>query len=188
MTKNQIIALQKRIGTIQDGFWGRKSIEQCQKHLLALMSKKNDSPTPDEVSLQKFYGSPGDESKLVAINVAGLGIQYDGKKVKSIRCHSKCAESLEEILEEIAQSNFAWILKEFAGCYNNRPMRGSNSRPSLHARGAAIDLAPATNGNRTSWPVNSTMPIEVAEMFSKRNWLSAGVFWGRDAMHFQKTK
>jgi hypothetical protein len=66
-------------------------------------------------------------------------------------------------------------------------MRGG-STPSLHARGAAIDLAPSTNGNREHWPSRSNMPIEVMEEFSKEGWLSAGACWSRDGMHFQATR
>jgi hypothetical protein len=32
------------------------------------------------------------------------------------------------------------------------------------------------------------MPLEVMEMFAQEGWLSAGAFWGRDAMHSQATK
>ena len=69
---------------------------------------------------------------------------------------------------------------------NNRSMRGG-SLPSLHARGAAIDLMPDQNANHTPWPSAATMPMEVMEAFAREGWLSAGAFWGRDAMHFQAT-
>jgi hypothetical protein len=32
------------------------------------------------------------------------------------------------------------------------------------------------------------MPIEVMECFAREGWLSAGAFWGYDAMHFQATQ
>jgi hypothetical protein len=57
----------------------------------------------------------------------------------------------------------------------------------LHARGAAIDLLADTNGNLTAWPVAARMPFAVMEAFAREGWLSAGAFWGRDAMHFQAT-
>ena len=66
-------------------------------------------------------------------------------------------------------------------------MRGG-SLPSLHARGAAIDLDPGTNGLHTPWPTRATMPLEVMECFAREGWLAAGAFWGRDAMHFQATR
>ena len=66
-------------------------------------------------------------------------------------------------------------------------MRGG-SRPSLHARAAAIDLDPGNNGLVTHWPMKATMPLEVMEAFAREGWLPAGAFWSRDAMHFQSTQ
>jgi hypothetical protein len=66
-------------------------------------------------------------------------------------------------------------------------MRGGRL-PSLHARGAAIDLAADTNGNTTHWPTRADMPIEVLACFAREGWLSAGVFWSRDGMHNQATQ
>jgi hypothetical protein len=135
--------------------------------------------------LQAFYGSPGDESKLVVLPVKDYGLRYEGKPVSTLRCHAKVAASLARILANLAVTH-PYVLREYAGVYINRAMRGG-SLPSLHARGAAIDLMPATNGNKTAWPVSATMPIEVMETFAEEGWLSAGAFWGRDAMHFQAT-
>lgn len=187
MTRAQIIAMQDRIGTTPDGFWGPKSIAACQRHLRALMPKDANWPGTSQAALQGFYGSPGDESKLVNLDVQGLGVRYDGKPVRSIRCHAKVADSLRRVLEDIAAGPHAAILAEYAGCFNNRPMRGG-SLPSLHARGAAIDLAPDTNRLTQSWPISATMPLEVMESFAREGWIAAGAFWGRDAMHFQATR
>jgi hypothetical protein len=187
MNRAQIQELQKRIGATPDGFWGPKSIARCQAYLRSLMPSNNPWPSQDQKSLTRFYGDPGDESKLTNINVSQLGVFYSNSRVNTIRVNKACADSLLIILKEIADSKFSYILREFAGVYNNRAMRGG-SLPSLHARGAAIDLSPGKNGLKTSWPVSSTMPIEVMEIFSKRGWLSAGAFWSRDAMHFQATK
>ena len=184
-TMKRIKAIQERIGTTPDGFWGPKSIAAVQAHLRALMPKDSNWPGASQSALQGFYGSPGDESKLVSMNVEGLGIKYDGKPVKSIRCHDRVADSLKRVLESLAKTH-PEILAQYAGVYNSRPMRGG-SLPSLHARGAAIDLAPATNRLSQSWPVSADMPLEVMEAFAREGWMSAGAFWGRDAMHFQAT-
>jgi hypothetical protein len=152
-----------------------------------MMPKPNPWPVTDQRSLQRFYGSPGDESKLVTLKVIGLGIQYEGNAVRSIRCHWNTGVSLQSILNELSASRWAYILKQFDGCYNNRPMRGG-SLPSLHARGAAIDFCAATNGNQTAWPTRATMPLEVMEIFARHGWVAAGAFWGRDGMHFQATR
>jgi hypothetical protein len=186
MNKQQIIALQSRIGAIPDGFWGPQSIAACQKHLRALMPKPNPWPEQSQSALTAFYGPTGD-SRLTRISVRGMGVRYDGQPVSGISVHQKCADSLARVLTAISKSPFAGILGEFGGVYAHRPMRGG-SLPSLHARGAAIDLAPGTNGLHTHWPTRATMPLEVMEMFAEEGWLAAGAFWGRDAMHFQATR
>lgn len=187
MTRQQIIETQTRIGTTPDGFWGPASIAACQKHLRALMPAVIPWPKTDQASLTAFYGPAGDESRLVNLKVEGLGICYDGKPVKTVRCHDKVSGSLYRILSAISKGPHRAILAQYAGVFNDRPMRGG-SLPSLHARGAAIDLAPDSNRNLTYWPVKATMPLEVMEEFSKEGWISAGAFWSRDAMHFQATK
>lgn len=186
MTKSQIIDLQRRIGATPDGFWGPKSIAACQRHLRSLMPNPNPWPTTDQKSLTAFYGEAGDESRLTNLPVAHLPIYYDGKRVKTIRVNLACASSLLRVLESIAV-HVPHMLAQYAGCWNNRLMRGG-SLPSLHARGAAIDIDPDVNGNHASWPVRATMPLEVMEDFAREGWLSAGAFWGRDAMHYQATR
>jgi hypothetical protein len=143
-------------------------------------------PGTSERELLEFYGPAGDESRLDKLDVEDLGVEYAGEAVRSIRVHERLADSLYSILVELKR-RFPHVLREYAGVYNNRPMRGG-SRPSLHARGAAIDLMPATNGNLTPWPLKADMPLEVMEIFAQRGWLPAGAFWGRDAMHFQATR
>lgn len=179
--------MQQRIGATPDGFWGPRSIAACKAHLLRLMPKPNPWPATDQRSLQRFYGSPGDESNLTNIQTAGYQVLYEGKPVRSIWCHELVASSLYEILGELVDQGFYGVLRGFDGCYNNRSMRGG-SLPSLHARGAAIDFCASTNGNQTAWPTRATMPLEVMEIFAKHGWVAAGAFWGRDAMHFQATR
>jgi hypothetical protein len=134
--------------------------------------------------MTRFYGKAGDESNLTNLNVEGLGVKYAGTNVRTIRCHKKVAPSLLRIITNISESDSHWVLAEYAGCFNFRPMRGG-SRPSKHAWGAAIDLAPATNGLKSAWPTASSMPLEVMEFFAMEGWTSAGAFWGRDAMHHE---
>lgn len=180
MTTTEIMKLQAHVGAEPDGFWGNKSIRACQKHLKSLMPIP--IPWPEYKDLEEFYGEPGEN--LMRIAVEGLGVEYDGKKVGSILVNEKCADSLLDILIELHDLGYHDILSKYGGCFNNRKMR-SGSLPSVHAYGAAIDLDPANNGNRSHWPIKSTMPIGVMEVFSKFGWISAGAFWGRDAMHFQ---
>lgn len=186
MKADQIKAIQTKIGVAPDGFWGPKSIAAAQKYLRGLMPSPNPWPATDQASLTKFYGAAGDESQHVVLDVGGLGVQYDGKAVHSIRCHKRIAEALKRVLTSLSKTH-PEVLKEYAGCYNNRAMRGG-STPSLHARAAAIDLDPDTNGNHAHWPIKATMPFEVMEAFAREGALAAGAFWSRDAMHFQFTR
>ena len=192
MTPPDIAAMQRRISTggfplVSDGVWGPKSRSACQAYLRSLMPDPHPWPTADEDALSKYYGDAGDEDYLVRLPVSGLGVQYDGAAVAAIRCHKRVAHSLGKVIAAIAASPHRGVLAYYAGCYNFRAMRGS-SRISTHARGIAIDLAPNWNGNATQWPEKATMPLEAMEMFAREGWLSAGAFWGRDAMHFQATR
>jgi hypothetical protein len=187
VNQEKIKSIQAHIGTTPDGFWGVNSIAALQKHLRSLMPSPNSWPKSDQASLTRFYGDAGDESRLARIDVSGLGVQYEGNSVTSMRVNRACSESLLRVITAISSSPFRYILGEFGGVFNNRPMRGG-ALPSLHARGAAIDLAVSTNGLNTHWPTRATMPIEVMEMFAREGWLPAGAFWSRDAMHFQATR
>lgn len=189
-----IVQIQKRIGTKPDGFWGPKSIKQCQKYLRSLCL---DNPWPSSRDVSKFYGKPGADLVTIQVEVDNLatyeaeGVAYIGggrpQPVSRIRCHAKIADSLKAIISDISESQHAWILQHYAGCYNDRNMRGSTKR-SLHSWGIAVDFWPKENGFTTQWPLVAKMPFEVIEIFSKHGWTSAGPFWGRDAMHFQATK
>lgn len=155
------------------------------------MPVPNPWPDTDQRSLSAFYGEPGDESQLVSFDFP-FPMFYEGKRVLKSRCHRRVKDSLLRILVAIGDK---WrgnrgIMEEaedYGGIYANRPMRGG-SLPSLHARGAAIDLDPGDNGNQVSWPVAADMPLEIMEAFAREGWVSAGAFWGRDAMHFQATR
>lgn len=185
MNSNEIKLIQQTIGVTPDGFWGPKSIAACQKHLRALMPSPNPWPASDEKSLAAFYGAAGDESKLVNLP-APVAMFYEGKRIKTIRCHVKVADSLARALTG-AYAVCPEVVEIYDGCYNNRPMRGG-SRPSLHARGAAIDLWASANMNKQAWPVSAKMPFAVMEAFAREGWLAAGAFWSRDAMHFEATR
>ncbi len=188
MNKDQIKALQRHVRTPDDGIWGPKSTAAATSHLRRLMDASASKwPACDQASLRAFYGQPGDESRLVNMPVpSGVVVKYEGKQVQTIRCHGKVAASLGRVLAAVSKVR-PDILLEYAGCYNNRSVRGG-STPSLHAYGAAIDLAPGGNGNSTHWPTGSTMTMEAMECFAREGWLAAGAFWGRDAMHFQATR
>lgn len=190
MTREQIIHIQEKTGSIPDGVFGPISMRNVQAHLRAMMPTPNPWPMDrawdNRRHVKAFFGEPGDEANLVNLDVVDLDIRYAGNPVKSIRCHRLVASSLRRVLERISAGPHASLLRNYAGAYNNRQIRGGASK-SLHAWGAAIDIDPATNTLRRRWPDSATMPIEVMEAFAAEGWLSAGAFWGYDAMHFQAT-
>jgi hypothetical protein len=190
MTPAQIRTIQTKIGTEPDGFWGPRSTAACQAYLRGLMPRPSPWPASGQAALKAYYGDPakGEVARqLVPIDVTGLGVQFDGREVTTIRCHRRVADSLLRVLRALSEQGYRHLLAKYAGVYNHRPMRGGSSW-SLHAYGAAIDLAPATNGLHTHWPTRATMPLEVMEIFAREGWLPAGAFWSRDAMHFQATQ
>ena len=187
MTKNQIIELQKHVGTEADGFWGPKSIAATKRHLRSLMPKNNLWPRSSQSALRAFYGDPDDNSVIVRVKAPSWMRLYDSdKRVSSIACHKKVADSLLRVLRDAYKSQPEFVRRYF-GCHVDRPMRGG-TKPSTHAYGAAVDFSASTNRNKQSWPVSANMPIEVMEAFAREGWMPAGAFWGRDAMHFQATK
>ena len=184
MKKSDIIQIQERLKIDADGIWGPISDAACKSYLRGLMTSPNPWPASDDESMVRFYGKPGDESNLVSLSVAGMGVKYDGQPVGRIRCHKRVAESLGRILDRIANGPHRAILAQYAGCFSDRAMRGG-SRPSKHSWGVAIDLDPDPNGLRVHWPRVATMPFEVMIEFAREGWTSAGAFWNRDAMHHE---
>jgi hypothetical protein len=187
MNFSQIIAIQAKIGTTQDGQWGSKSDAACRAYLRGLMPDPSPWPDSSDAAMRAFYGEPGDEENLVKLSVLGTTVQYDGTPVMHVRCHKRVADSLGRVLHAISVSPQRDILKRYAGCYNFRTMRNS-TRTSKHAWGAAIDIDPDVNGLHTHWPRMATMPFAVMEAFAREGWVGLGWSANRDAMHFQATR
>ena len=195
MNQEDIRKIQQKIGTTVDGFWGPKSIAACQKHLRAMMPSPN--PFPKQSSVTSYFGPHGEKggytppTKTIQLPFT---IFYDGAPVNSLKPHEKCADSLKRVFDRLAvafptqQSREDAGLLVYNGLYNPRKMRGSSSAWSMHAWAIAIDLNAGKNGNKTHWPTNATMPLEVMECFALEGWTPAGAFWSRDAMHFQATE
>jgi len=191
MNTEEIKAMQSRIGVLADGFWGPKSIAACKAHLRRLMPANNPWPNPDQASLRAFYGAPGDESNLVTVTFP-YPMFYEGKRTFKTRVNRKCADSLLRVLSAIGKSygtdrGTMEEAEDYGGVYNFRLKRGGSSY-SLHAYGAAIDLDADDNTFRDNWPMKADMPLSIMEEFAREGWISAGAFWGYDAMHHQATK
>lgn len=166
-------------------------------------------PKQDAQSLSEFYGQPWkiDSSGVVLdptfekSHIIRIKAPYDmwmgDIKITKIAVNKKCAESLGIILENIGRKITAadrkhYQLDQYGGCFNFRPMRRVGGRLtinklSVHAYGAAIDLAPALNPlGKYYEPNKRMMPPEVIGMFRNE-----GAVWGGDfktcpdCMHFQ---
>lgn len=190
MRPDEIIELQRHVGTDPDGLWRTKSIRACQNHLRRMMPRKSPWPLPDFKSMVAFYGQPGDEANLVQITFP-FPTFYAGKLVKTTRVHKRCADSLLRVLNSINAGFGADIgimeeIQDYGGCFNYRNSRGSKTL-SKHAWGAAIDYDADDNTFRDHWPLQADMPIWIMEEFAREGWLAAGAFWSYDAMHFQAT-
>lgn len=191
MSPQEIRNLQLHVGTTPDGHWGPKSIAACQAHLRKLIEAAPQRwPRSDQASLRAFYGEPGDESNLVSITFP-YPMYYDGRRVQTTRCHHKVKDSLLRVLNNIGDrwQDCPGIMEEvqdYGGIYNFRNKRGGSTY-SVHAWGAAIDLDADDNAFHDAWPMKADMPLEIIEAFALEGWLSAGAFWGYDAMHFQAT-
>lgn len=88
------------------------------------------------------------EGKLVPV-VPPYPVYYDGKPVKSIRCHQAVAPYLRRILEDVLAAYGEEKIHElgldrYGGCYNDRSVRGGSAL-SMHAFGIAFDWAPESN-------------------------------------------
>lgn len=197
MTKEQIKEIQRQIGANDDGVWGRESKTLCRAYLSSLCPN-NPWPPDSTAALNAYFGDYGEEGSLTRkffmnelinqkLNVEKYGFKYGGKKVKTIRCHKLVAYSLIRIFDEMLAKGYGYIFEEYNGCLEIRDQRGS-TKPSRHSWGIAIDFMASTNGLKTPWPEKADMPFEVVEIFAKQGFMSGGVAWGRDMMHFQSTK
>lgn len=169
-------------------------------------------PKPDPKELCDFYGqtwrisSHGVEFDPLfeRAHIIRIPTPYDmwmgDAKITKIAVNKKCAESLSRILVKISKETNAIERKEFGldqygGGFNQRPMRRTNGRLtvnkiSLHAYGAAIDLARALNPLGAFYaPEKKMMPWQIIEIFKNEGWKWGGDFKTcPDCMHFEATK
>jgi hypothetical protein len=196
MTPAEIKSIQARIGTEPDGVFGAKSRSALQVWLKNVMPKPHPFPTEAGVSSNlSIFGRHGDPdtSPPTAKITIPFKVYYEDTPVQILRPHEKVADSLLCVFQRLdqafpteAEKRLAGILT-YDGLYNPRQKRGGNSW-SMHSWAIAIDLDADRNGNLVSWPEVAVMPLLVMECFAREGWLSAGAFWGRDAMHFQATR
>ncbi|WP_127088342.1 M15 family metallopeptidase [Aquabacter cavernae] len=141
-----------------------------------------------------FYGSPTsrgwEASNLVVIKCPWV-LRYEGKPVKGIRIHHKCAFSLKRVLDAIwdavgrSQAEIDRIgMSTYGGSFEIRDMRGGKST-SMHSYGCALDFDPDRNGLGDKTPA---MDKRVIAAFEVEGWEWGG-HWSRpDGMHFQAAR
>ncbi len=178
-----------------DGVWGELS-ELAYANWRSRMANTapNRWPADNERALTEFYGPAGDVPLVQCRPAYPLRLSWDlTTRIEHFVCHEKVRDSLERIFRQIADlydDDLDRIrharMDRFGGCYNNRPRKGNLRRPSLHARGAAIDLDPEHNQFRWNRE-HAAMPEEIIDIFEAEGWLSGGRSWGYDFMHFQAT-
>lgn len=151
---------------------------------------------PSQSNVSSFYGKPDGTATWEAANLVSIippfRVTYDGKPVRSIRIHRKCAASLRRVYASIweAYDHDQTALDEtgftkFGGSYNFRKKRGGNSL-SMHSYGCAVDHDPAANAMGNPSPSFATHPLILAA-FAREGWEWGGDWTGksRDGMHWQ---
>lgn len=151
------------------------------------MSNPNNWPADNQAALTAFYGTPivGDEVERQLVNVIlPFAMYYEGKgkAMKAIKFHRKAAPSLTRVLNEIWEHvghDQAKLDKDgvscYDGAYNPRYVRGSTTKPSNHAYGAAIDINSVHNAQGSG---RGNMPQYVIDAFKREGWR-----WGGDYKH-----
>lgn len=160
------------------------------------------------------FGTPANHENLVTITSPfPLRLDWDLSKTTSkITVHYLAAPSLLKILQEILDIYGLEKIKElgidqFAGCFNNRPMRGTEDRYkalidaeqfeaaweylSLHAWALAVDF----DSDRNTWKETKKTArfarpehADMIAIFYKHGWYSLGIEKNYDWMHFQFIK
>jgi hypothetical protein len=149
-------------------------------------------PHDDPASLAAFYGDPskGEPGKQLVPVTPPFQMYYDGKPIPHIMFHRKAAGALKAALDAVWEHYGRDQLKvdaarisHFSGAYNPRMIRGSATRWSNHAYGAAIDFDAEHNGFNTG---HGTMPPAVVDCFKAQGALWGGDYQHRtDPMHFE---
>lgn len=149
-------------------------------------------PHDDPSSLKAFYGDPatGEPGRQLVPVVPPFRMTYDGKPIKAINFHRKAAGALAAALTEIWEKCDrdqakvdALGMSIYSGAYNPRLIRGSSTKWSNHAYGAAIDINADHNGFNTG---HGTMPQIAIDAFKRQGALWGGDYQHRtDPMHFE---
>ena len=148
-------------------------------------------PRDNQADLIRFYGDPGTGApgkQLVKI-VPPFQMYYDGKPLKTLSFHKKAAPALLAALTQVWEyygRDQATIdklgISKTAGTYNPRKVRGSKTKWSNHAYGAAIDI----NAEQNGFNVAGNIPLPMICAFKAQGARWGGDYKGRkDPMHLE---
>jgi len=112
--------------------------------------------------------------------------------VTRMSCHKDVANDFKNVFDDLLYYYGLEHLKSleidlFGGCFNYRKKRNGTSW-STHAWAIAIDLNPAKNGLKTKWADAQFSQPEyqpMIDIFYANNFISYGVEYDFDAMHFE---
>ena len=164
---------------------------------------------PTQAECKNFYGNPvgpggGPSAKWETGNLVLLPAPWPlvaawdtSQKIRGIRVHAKCADSLKRVLAEIwanagphtevrLQNIKKWGMNLFGGGYSFRIMRSSHNL-SMHAYGCAVDFDPKRNAFGNKSPNFTNCPV-VLDAFEREGWVWGGTWSKPDGMHWQAAR
>src|SRR5262249_23600906 len=109
----------------------------------------------------------------------------EGAPVTRARCHKLAVDNFRKAFEDIRVAGLENQAKNYSGIYARRSIRGSESHPSTHSWGIAIDL------EAEQYPLGRSRRLanEVVRIFREAGFFYGGDFLSRkDPMHFQLCK
>lgn len=148
-------------------------------------------PKDNQDALIAYYGDPASAvaSQLVSV-IPPFKIYYGDKLISKVTFHKKAASELMRVLDKIwnyygRDQNVLDKLdiSKFSGTYNPRLVRGSKTKWSNHAYGAAWDMDAEDNGFGQG---RGDIPFPVIAAFKSEGFTWGGDYKGRtDPMHFE---
>jgi hypothetical protein len=155
----------------------------------------NHWPKQTESELNAFYGGIGENQVNVKLPYTHLVSWNKRRKLDSIYCHKKVADSLVRVLTKVLNHYGEEQIKTlglnlFGGCFNPRKVRGG-TRWSTHAWAISLDYNP--NQNKLKWGRDRAKFAEPIyekwwEFWEEEGWVSLGRERNFDWMHVQAAK
>lgn len=114
-----------------------------------------------------------------------LKLSWNNDRISVFACHILLEETFTRVFRRIDEKGLWPEVKEWGGCFNDRPTR-QGGKASTHSWGIAADLNPRENAQGT----NGKMHPGIIEIFQDEGFEWGGVWspTSRDPMHFQYAK